>query len=201
MHGKSETSSIATKRKRCEGASKARLALASTDASGIHARAATRSGAGKKSAGTIASDVQSRVFLGKNAPGDTLNSFHFFLHGLSDPRRDSGARFSTNMNFVAQTSLSAQGATHLRDRPSKALSHRQSEHGLLRNTPSPDTVYPVFQILSISSFQFHRKYSATYNLRYSDRNRGIQHNSNIAAEAMTVQDKHRPCQDGVFSHK
>ena len=43
--------------------------------------------------------------------------------------------------------------------------------------------------------------SFTKNIKYPDRNKGNQHNSNIAAEAMTVQDKHRPCQDGnVFSH-
>ena len=64
-----------------------------------------------------------------------------------------------------------------------------------------DTEYPVFEILEISNFQFYGKKNITKSaLRYCDRNRGNQHNSNIAAEAMTRQTPTVP-RWSVLSHK
>ena len=53
---------------------------------------------------------------------------------------------------------------------------------------SPDSVYSIFQVPSISSFQFQTRKSKISNV--PDRNGGSQHNCNIAAEAMTTQGKH-----------
>ena len=52
----------------------------------------------------------------------------------------------------------------------------------------PDTVYPKFQVPSISSFQFQIRCSKISTI--PDRKRGDQHHNNIAAEAMTMQDKY-----------
>ena len=61
-------------------------------------------------------------------------------------------------------------------------------HTHLLPSSSPDTAHPVFQVPSTSTFQFQIRCGNVSEA--PDRNRGNQHNSNIAAEATTMQDKH-----------
>ena len=69
--------------------------------------------------------------------------------------------------------------------------------------PEAELETPTFTLINYTPYFRSRRSPAVsdqenYNIRYPDRCRGNQHN-NIAAGAMTTRDKHRPCQDGMFS--